>query len=150
MEIEIKILNPMAGVPSHATTFSAGYDLVACINEPLRLCREDKATLIPTGIAICTHSPDVAALILPRSGLGHKKGLVLGNGVGLIDGDYQAEWFVSAWNRGQEDVIEILPGDRIAQVIFVPVLSPQFIVVNEFSSRTDRNAGGFGSTGVRS
>lgn len=150
MEIEIKILNPMAAVPAHATAFSAGYDLIACINEPLQLRREDKATLIPTGVAICTHSPDVAGLILPRSGLGHKKGLVLGNGVGLIDGDYQAEWFVSAWNRGQEEIIEILPGDRIAQVIFVPVISPRFTVVEEFSNRTERALGGFGSTGVQS
>lgn len=150
MEIEIKILHPMAAVPTHATAFSAGYDLIACINEPMYLRRKSRAALIPTGIAIYMNSPDMAALILPRSGLGHKKGLVLGNGVGLIDGDYQAQWLVSAWNRGQERVITINPGDRIAQVIFVPVLHPKLVVVNEFSAASGRGHGGFGSTGVQS
>lgn len=126
---------------------SAGYDLYACIDEPVVLERNAPAKLIPTGVAICAFSKHVAGLIVPRSGLGHKKGLVLGNAVGLIDGDYQGQWFVSAWNRGQQETIIIEPMMRIAQAIFVPVVHPEFEIVEAFSETTERGAGGFGSTG---
>ena len=129
---------------------AAGYDIVACIDAPVILRRYDKATFIPTGIAIFMGRGDVAAIILPRSGLGHKQGLVLGNTLGLVDGDYQNQWFVSAWNRGQQDEIVINPGDRIAQVVFVPVIHPHLVEMSEFSEETERGTGGFGSTGVGS
>ena len=147
MTVQIKLLHPLAKPPARGSNLAAGYDLVAAIDKPMSIRSGDKATLIPTGVAIFTGSAFVAGVILPRSGLGHKQGLVLGNSVGLIDGDYQNEWFVSAWNRGQQDEIIINPGDRIAQAVFVPVFHPDFKVVDDFRTETERGPGGFGSTG---
>lgn len=148
MTFQIKRLHPLATIPMPATEMAAGYDLIAAIDAPMSIRNGEKSTLIPTGLAICIGSASVAGLLLPRSGLGHKQGLVLGNTLGLIDGDYQNQWFISAWNRGQQDEIVINPGDRIAQVIFVPVIHPIFHEVEEFSAATERGLGGFGSTGV--
>ena len=146
-DLQIKILDSRAKVPTRGSALAAGYDLIACIDEPMVLEKTDCAELIPTGLAMFSNHGDVAGIILPRSGLGHKQGLVLGNTLGLIDGDYQNEWYVSAWNRGQYDQIVIKPGDRIAQCIFVPVLHPNFMVVDEFDTESGRGLGGFGSTG---
>jgi dUTP pyrophosphatase len=146
--IQLKILNPKIGslypLPSYATTGSAGLDLRACIDNPLQLAAGD-TQLIPTGIAIYIKDPNLAAMILPRSGLGHKHGIVLGNLVGLIDSDYQGELQVSCWNRGR-DHFTIQPGERIAQITFVPIIQTQFEIVTEFVS-TERGDGGFGHTG---
>lgn len=147
--IQLKIIDPRItdkfSLPSYATPGSAGLDLRACLDEPLQLAPND-TTLIPSGIAIYIADPKIAAIILPRSGLGHKHGIVLGNLVGLIDSDYQGQIFISCWNRGQ-DHFTIQPGERIAQLVFVPVICPEFSIVSEFtaSSRAD---GGFGHTGV--
>lgn len=149
MKVQVKVLDPRAAIPQRGTPMSAGYDLIAAIDHPVKICKGEAATLIPTGVAIFIADAGVMGLILPRSGMGHKHGLVLGNTAGVIDGDYQNQWFVSAWNRGQQDEIVINPGDRIAQVVFVPVLHPSFDVVFEFSKVTVRGQGGFGSTGVR-
>lgn len=151
MIVEVKVLDSRAllTVYGPATPFSAGYDLVACVDAPVVLKKSDKAVLIPTGLAIHIDHKNTAALILPRSGLGHKQGLVLGNSVGLIDADYQNQWFVSAWNRGQQDEIVIQPGEKIAQVVFTPVIHPEFRQVKDFSAGdTVRGLGGFGSTGA--
>lgn len=150
MKIQVKVLDPRAAVPVRGTQKSAGYDLIACIDEPISLRRGNKAVLIPTGLAIYIDHAEVAGLILPRSGLGHKQGLILGNTLGLIDADYQNQWFVSAVNRGQQDEIVINPGERIAQAVFVPVIHPEFVKVEEFNEETERGLGGFGSTGVGS
>lgn len=149
MRVQIKLLDPRAAIPQRGTPMSAGYDLIACIDKPMSIRAGEAATLIPTGVAIFIADATVMGLILPRSGMGHKQGLVLGNTAGVIDGDYQNQWFVSAWNRGQQDEIVINPGDRIAQVVFVPVFHPSFDVVKEFSEWTVRGQGGFGSTGVQ-
>lgn len=133
-------------MPAGATPFAAAVDLVAAIPKALILTPGMPATLIPTGIAIYLGVASVAALLLPRSGLGHKKGLVLGNLVGLIDGDYQGQVMISAWNRGEE-YIEIKPYERIAQMVVVPVIQPQFELVDEFRTVTYRGEGGFGSSG---
>lgn len=130
--------------PHYATAGAAGMDLRACIDAPLRLL-PGETKLIPTGIAIHLADPGMAAMILPRSGLGHKHGIVLGNLVGLIDSDYQGEVFVSLWNRGQE-AFSLNPLDRIAQLVVVPVLQVAFNVVDQFET-SQRGAGGFGSTG---
>lgn len=145
--VQIKLLDPRATVPERGTSQSAGYDLIACIDKPISIRAGGKATLIPTGLAMFIGSGDIAGIILPRSGLGHAQGLVLGNTLGLVDGDYQNQWFVSAWNRGQQDEVVINPGDRIAQAIFVPVLHPEFLTAEEFDLVTKRGQGGFGSTG---
>ncbi|MCC9660716.1 MAG: dUTP diphosphatase [Pseudoalteromonas sp.] len=146
--VELKILNPKVGneipLPSYATDGSAGVDLRACIDEPLTL-EPGQTELIPTGIAIHMKSKDLAATILPRSGLGHKHGIVLGNLVGLIDSDYQGQLFISCWNRGT-DSFTIEPADRIAQLMFVPVVQAQFEIVEEFE-QSDRGEGGFGHSG---
>lgn len=146
--LQVRILNDKIGnsipMPEYATSGSAGMDLRACINEDIALNPGD-TSLIPTGLAIYIEDPGYAALILPRSGLGHKHGIVLGNLVGLIDSDYQGELMVSAWNRGNTS-FTIEPGDRIAQLVIVPVLQTEFSIVSEFS-QTDRGAGGFGSSG---
>lgn len=146
--IELKILDPRIGaafaLPQHATAGSAGMDLRACLDEPLLLAPGD-TQLIPTGLAIHIADPGLAAVILPRSGLGHKHGIVLGNLVGLIDSDYQGQLFVSCWNRGK-DSFNIEPGERIAQLVFVPVVRAAFDIVTEFAS-SERGAGGFGHTG---
>lgn len=146
IKFQLKLLDER-GLPKRATPMSAGYDVVACIDEPLVIKRTDKATLIPLGFACYMADGHVAGLILPRSGLGHKQGLTLGNTVGVVDGDYQNQWFASAWNRGQQFEIVINPGDRIAQIVFVPVIHPDFDQVEVFTEASERGLGGFGSTG---
>jgi dUTP pyrophosphatase len=149
-KIALKILDARIGskfpLPRYSTDGAAGLDMVACVNEPLTLKPGD-TQLIPTGIAIHIGDPSLAAVLLPRSGLGHKHGIVLGNLVGLIDSDYQGQVFVSCWNRGRE-IFHIEPGDRIAQMVFVPVVQAEFEVVADFES-SRRGAGGFGHTGVK-
>ena len=133
-------------LPAYATAGSAGLDLRACINEALHI-QPGTTHLIPTGLAIHLADPAYAAMILPRSGLGHKHGIVLGNLVGLIDSDYQGELMVSTWNRGSTEFV-LNPMDRLAQLVIVPVLQVGFNVVDEFDS-SSRGAGGFGSTGKK-
>lgn len=153
--IEIKIMDARLqqwGLPQYQTALAGAIDLMACIHEPITLKPQAPAILIPTGIALHMNSSDLCAVILPRSGLGHKKGLVLGNSAGLIDADYTAQCFVSAWNRNPADSgleITINPGDRIAQMLFLPVVRPTFVVVDEFTAPSERGEGGFGSTGIR-
>jgi len=146
--IELKILDPRIGkefpLPRYATDGSAGVDLIACLDEHLHL-EPGKTHLVPSGIAIHMADHQLAATILPRSGLGHKHGIVLGNLVGLIDSDYQGQIFVSVWNRGQNS-FTIEPGDRIAQMVFVPVVRAEFKIVDDFAESA-RGAGGFGHTG---
>ena len=153
--IELKVLDPRIhewGLPQYQTPLAAAIDLYACIDQPLLIGAQQPAVLIPTGIALHMNSPEFCAVILPRSGLGHKQGLVLGNSMGLIDADYTAQCFVSAWNRNpaQDDYegIWIKPGERIAQMLFLPVVRPQFQVVETFTENSVRGGGGFGSTGV--
>ncbi|MEE2804501.1 MAG: dUTP diphosphatase [Pseudomonadota bacterium] len=134
------------GLPAYATSGSAGLDLKACLDAPFSL-EPGQCHLIPTGLALHIADPSLAAMLLPRSGLGHKKGIVLGNLVGLIDSDYQGEVFVSCWNRSDQ-TYEIEPGDRIAQMVFVPITQVEFEVVDSFDS-SDRDSGGFGHTGRR-
>jgi len=146
--IQLKILDPRLGqeipLPEYATEGSAGLDLRACLEQSITVA-PGETHLIPTGMAIHIDSPELAAMILPRSGLGHKHGIVLGNLVGLIDSDYQGQLFVSCWNRGDAPfTIEI--GERIAQMVIVPVVQAKFDIVNEFQS-SRRGAGGFGHTG---
>jgi dUTP pyrophosphatase len=147
--IQIKLLDPRLGtefpLPTHATPGSAGMDIHACLDEPLSLDPGNSA-LIPSGFALHIADRGLAAVLLPRSGLGHRNGIVLGNLVGLIDSDYQGQVFVSCWNRGRE-VFTIEPGARIAQMVFVPVVQAAFDVVEEFSG-SRRGAGGFGHTGL--
>jgi len=149
-KIEVKILDKRIGtefsLPRYATNGSAGMDLCACLDEHVHL-DPGETHLIPTGIAIHIGEANLAAVLLPRSGLGHKHGIVLGNLVGLIDSDYQGQIFVSVWNRGHEP-FTIQPGDRIAQMVFVPVVQVDFSIVNEFAD-SHRGAGGFGHTGHR-
>ncbi len=144
--IDVKIIDPrMAGqLPGYATPGSAGLDLRACLDAPLAL-QANAWQLVPTGIAIYLKDPGYAAMILPRSGLGHKHGIVLGNLVGLIDSDYQGQLMVSAWNRS-DTAFTIEPMERIAQLILVPVMQAQFNVVTEFPA-SERGEGGYGSTG---
>ncbi len=151
--VEVKIIDPRLkdwGLPSYLTAGSAAVDLFACIDAPLAVEAQAPAVLVPSGLALNMGEMACAALVLPRSGLGHKKGLVMGNSVGLIDADYTGEIFISTWNRNPvgSDPIVITPGERIAQMMFVPVLHAQMSVVEEFSSATERGAGGFGSTGT--
>jgi dUTP pyrophosphatase len=149
-EIQLRVLDPRAGrelpLPAHATAGSAGLDLRACIDAALELA-PGSTTLIPTGIAIHIADPGLAALILPRSGLGHRHGIVLGNLTGLIDSDYQGQIYVSCWNRSDRSY-RVEPGERIAQMIFVPVVQARFAVVEEFEGSA-RGAGGFGHSGLR-
>jgi len=146
--IQLKILDPRIGsefpLPDYATDGAAAMDLRACLDETLNL-DPGQTELLPTGLAIHIADPGLAAMLLPRSGLGHKHGIVLGNLVGLIDSDYQGQLFVSCWNRGCS-TFTIEPGERIAQMIFVPVVRAGFEVVQEFVD-SDRGAGGFGHTG---
>lgn len=149
-KLQVRILDSRIGgefpLPQYATAGSAGVDLRACLDAPVVL--EPGAThLIPSGIAIHIDDPGYAAIVLPRSGLGHKHGIVLGNLVGLIDSDYQGQVFVSVWNRGQT-TFTIQPGERIAQLVVVPVAQVEFEVVGEFTA-SERGAGGFGSSGVK-
>jgi dUTP pyrophosphatase len=144
--IDLKILDSRMRdfLPAYATGGSAGLDLRACIDAPLTL-EPGQTVLVPTGLAIHIADPGYAAMILPRSGLGHKNGIVLGNLVGLIDSDYQGQLMVSTWNRGQA-AFTLQPLDRLAQLVVVPVLQVGFNIVEEFAT-SDRGAGGFGSTG---
>ncbi len=148
-EVEVKILDSRVGkefpLPEYATQGSAGLDLRACLDEALTL-KPGQTELIPTGIAIHMQDQNMASVILPRSGLGHKHGIVLGNLVGLIDSDYQGQLFVSCWNRG-DTTFTVEPGERIAQLVFLPVIQASFKQVNEFEA-SERGAGGFGSTGT--
>ncbi|MDJ0472911.1 dUTP diphosphatase [Pantoea eucalypti] len=147
-KIDVKILDARVGkafpLPTYATSGSAGLDLHACIDDVLDIA-PGTTTLVPTGLAIHIADPDLAAVILPRSGLGHKHGIVLGNLVGLIDSDYQGQLMVSVWNRGQES-FSLQPGDRMAQLVFVPVVQAEFNLVEDFDA-SQRGEGGFGHSG---
>lgn len=146
--IKLKILDPRLGnefpLPEYATEGSAGVDLRACVESAVTIA-PGETLLIPSGMAIHIGDPSLAAVLLPRSGLGHKHGIVLGNLVGLIDSDYQGQVFVSCWNRGAE-TFTIQPGERIAQMVLVPVVQARFEVVKDFES-SERGAGGFGHSG---
>ena len=147
--LQVKVLDPRVGqefpLPHYATPGSAGLDLRACLDAPLTIA-PGETHLIPTGIAIHLDDPQLAAVLLPRSGLGHKHGIVLGNLVGLIDSDYQGQVMVSCWNRGSV-AFTIAPGERIAQMVIVPVVQVRFEVVEQFTE-SHRGAGGFGSSGT--
>lgn len=149
-KIDLKILDSRIGnqfpLPAYATEGSAGLDLRACLDDDL-IVEPGQTHLVPTGLAIHINDPSLAATILPRSGLGHKHGIVLGNLVGLIDSDYQGQLMVSVWNRGQ-DTFTIEPGDRIAQLVFVPVVQAEFNIVEDFDA-TKRGEGGFGHSGKK-
>ncbi|QZN95479.1 dUTP diphosphatase [Symbiopectobacterium purcellii] len=149
-KIDVKILDARIGqqfpLPTYATAGSAGLDLRACIDEGIALSAGE-TILVPTGIAIHIADPSLAAVILPRSGLGHKHGVVLGNLVGLIDSDYQGQLMVSVWNRSQQ-AFTIEPGERLAQMVFVPVVQAEFNIVDDFVG-TERGEGGFGHSGRR-
>mgnify|MGYP001595687793 FL=1 len=146
--IELKILDPRVGdtipLPQYATDGSAGMDMRACIDEPV-FVSPGETVLVPTGLAIHVADPSLAAVLLPRSGLGHKHGLVLGNLTGLIDSDYQGQVFISCWNRSRNSY-EVQPAERIAQMVFVPVEQVELKVVTEFEA-SERGAGGFGHSG---
>ncbi|ABE32131.1 dUTP diphosphatase family protein [Paraburkholderia xenovorans LB400] len=146
MKLDLKILDARMRdqLPAYATTGSAGLDLRACLDEPLTL-KPGETALVPTGLAIHVGDPGYAALILPRSGLGHKHGIVLGNLVGLIDSDYQGQLMISTWNRGETTFV-LNPMERLAQLVIVPVVQAEFNIVDDFET-SERGAGGFGSTG---
>ncbi|HEX3538176.1 MAG TPA: dUTP diphosphatase [Stellaceae bacterium] len=157
LPVELQILDPRLpewGFPHWGSSLAAGLDLHACLEMPMRLEPQAPAVLIPAGIAFRIGDPEWCALVLPRSGLGHRDGLVLGNGLGLIDADYEGPLLISAWNRNPPrrgaGAIAINPGDRIAQVVFVRTTRPEFAVVTAFSETGARQSGGFGSTGVAS
>lgn len=149
--VQVKILNPKIGtdpnfpMPTRATDGSAGIDLRACIDEPITI-KAGETQLVGTGMAIYIADPNYAGIILPRSGLGHKHGIVLGNLVGLIDADYQGELMVSIWNRSETDFV-LNPAERMAQYMVVPVMRPEFEIVEEFNELSARGAGGFGHSG---
>lgn len=152
--VEIKVLDARLaewGLPTYQSDMAAAIDLFACIDEPLTLHPGDTARLVPAGISVHMNNAHMVGLITARSGLGHKKGLVLGNGTGVIDADYTGPLMTSVWNRNAAGTspIVIEPGERIAQMLFVPILRPVFDVVEEFSATSERGAGGFGSTGPR-
>jgi dUTP pyrophosphatase len=149
MKLDVKLMDERLRemLPNYATAGSAGLDLRACLDQALTL-QANAWQLVPTGIAIHLKDPNYAALILPRSGLGHKHGIVLGNLVGLIDSDYQGQLMVSAWNRS-DVAFTIEPMERIAQLVIVPVVQAQFNLVDDFDVSTERGAGGYGSTGKR-
>lgn len=147
-KIDLKILDKRIGnefpLPTHATDGSAGLDLRICITDPQKL-EPGETTLLRTGLSVHIADPDIAAVILPRSGLGHKQGIVLGNLVGLIDSDYQGELMISVWNRSQTAFV-IHPGDRLAQIVFIPVVQVEFNIVSAFGA-SERGSGGFGHSG---
>ena len=151
-QVQVKILNPKIGnddkfpLPHRATDGSAGIDLRACIDEPISI-KAGESQLIGTGLAIYIQDPDYVGLIMPRSGLGHKHGIVLGNLTGVIDADYQGELMVSIWNRSQTDYV-LQSGEKMAQYLVVPITRPTFEIVAEFSDISVRGEGGFGSTGT--
>jgi dUTP pyrophosphatase len=152
LPVEIRILDPRIhdwGLPRHHSAMAAAIDLFACVDAPLSIDPDSPARLIPAGIAIHIGVPGYAALIVPRSGLGHRDGLVMGNLVGVLDADYMGPVMISAWNRNPPGTapIVIKPGDRIAQMLFVPVARPAFTVVDMFSAQSARGEAGFGSTG---
>jgi dUTP pyrophosphatase len=149
MKLDVKILDERLrdAMPSYATPGSAGLDLRACLDAPLTL-QPNAWQLVPTGMAIHLNDPSYAAFILPRSGLGHKHGIVLGNLVGLIDSDFQGQLMVSAWNRS-DVVFTMEPMERIAQLVIVPVVQAEFRIVDEFDGTSERGEGGYGSTGKR-
>jgi dUTP pyrophosphatase len=159
MKVELQVLDPRLpgwGFPLWGSSFAAGLDLHACLDAPLVLEPQAAAVLISSGVAFRIGDPDWCAVLLPRSGLGHREGLVLGNTVGLIDADYAGPCLISAWNRNPPEsaaVITIRPGDRIAQLVFIRVTRPEFEIVSSFSGSsrgpTSRGADGFGSTGVK-
>jgi dUTP pyrophosphatase len=154
VKIELKILDPRLpswGFPKRGSKLAAGLDLHACLDGPLVLQPQAPAILISGGIAFRIGDPEWCALVLPRSGLGHKRGLVLGNTIGVIDADYEGPCLISAWNRNPKEsgeTIEIQPGDRIAQLVFTRIARPEFAIVSEFSESGSRQQSGFGSTGV--
>jgi dUTP pyrophosphatase len=150
--VELKVLDDRVrawGLPRYQSAMAAAVDLFACLDAPLVLAPQSPAQFVPAGIAIHIADPNIAAVIVPRSGLGHKKGLVLGNLIGVLDADYTGPVMISVWNRSEPGSAPIViePGDRIAQLMFVPVVRPAFEVVDEFSALSLRGAGGFGSTG---
>ena len=151
-QVQVKILNPKIGnddkfpLPHRATDGSAGIDLRACIDEPI-IIKASESQLIGTGLAIYIQDPDYVGFIMPRSGLGHKHGIVLGNLTGVIDADYQGELMVSIWNRSQTDYV-LQPSEKMAQYLVVPIARPTFEIVAEFSDISVRGEGGFGSTGT--
>ncbi len=152
--VELKVLDPRLhqwGLPRYQTGMAAAVDLLACLDAPLELHPGTAPVLVSSGIAVHIANAGLAAMVLPRSGLGHRQGLVLGNLVGLIDADYTGPIMVSAWNRSAPGTAPIIlsPGERFAQMVFVPVVRPHFDVVEEFSALSERGAGGFGSTGTR-
>jgi len=152
MDVELKVLDPRLhewGMPTYQSALAAAIDLHACIDAPASLHPGAAPALISSGIAVHIGDPALAGLVLPRSGLGHRKGLVLGNLVGLIDADYSGPILVSAWNRnaGGEPIV-LQPGERFAQLMFIPVVRPSFRLVEEFSQQSTRGTGGFGSTGT--
>jgi dUTP pyrophosphatase len=155
MKVELKILDSRLhdwGFPHYGSSFAAGLDLHACLDAPIEIAPQAPAILIPAGIAFRIGDPEWCALVLPRSGLGHRQGLVLGNTVGLIDADYEGQLLISAWNRNPStsEAVDVNPGDRIAQLVFTRVTRPEFSVVEAFSTSGERQSGGFGSTGVAS
>jgi len=150
MDIDLKILDPRLtawGFPYWGSALAAGLDLFACIEETLVLAPQAPAILIPAGFALRIGDGDWAGLIYPRSGQGHKRGLLLGNAVGVIDADYEGQVMISAWNRHRYRAIPIAPGERIAQMVFTRVIRPTFRVVESFDGRSERGEGGYGSTG---
>jgi len=152
LKVELKILDPRLpgwGFPRLGSSLAAGLDLHACIDHPLVLKPQMPAVLISAGIALRIGAAEWCALVLPRSGLGHKEGLVLGNTIGVIDADYEGLCLISAWNRNLAgEGIRVRPGDRIAQLVFTRIARPEFAIVPAFSKREGRQEGGFGSTGV--
>jgi dUTP pyrophosphatase len=155
VKVELKILDPRLtgwGFPHYGSSLAAGLDLHACIDAPLAIEPQAPAVLASSGIAFRIGDPRWCGLVLPRSGLGHRQGLVLGNAVGLIDADYEGPLMISVWNRNppSSGVVEIRPGDRIAQLVFTRIARPEFSVVKAFSVSGERQSGGFGSTGVSS
>lgn len=152
IEFELKVLDPRLhewGLPAAHSDMAAGVDLRACIDAPLAIAPQLPAVMVPSGVAILIRRPDVVAFVLPRSGLGARTGIILGQSVGTIDPDYAGEWLIPLVNRNAADTepVVINPGDRIAQAVFLPLIRPQFRLVEEFSVTTTRGGGGFGSTG---
>jgi len=152
IQFEMKVLDARLyewGLPAYGSEFAAGIDLRACIDAPIAVAPQASAVMISSGVAILIRRPDVAAFIVPRSGLGARSGIILGQSIGTIDPDYSGPWIIPVINRNAPGTppVTINPGDRIAQAVFVPILRPRFKVVDDFSATTARGAGGFGSTG---
>lgn len=155
MRVELKILDQRLtgwGFPHYGSSLAAGLDLHACLDAPIHVEPQAPAVLVSSGIAFRIGDPEWCGLVLPRSGLGHRQGLVLGNAVGLIDADYEGPLMISVWNRSPPGggAVEIRPGDRIAQLVFTRIARPEFAVVDKFSTSGERQGGGFGSTGISS